>query len=50
MRTFRIAITLAVLLGIALAGCAKRSSRKISVEGPENKYEVKFEKSEKAPD
>ena len=41
---------LVLLVGIAavvFAGCEKKTTRKVEVNGPDNKYEVKVEKTEK---
>jgi len=36
--------------GVIVPGCAKKKTRSVTVEGPENKYEVKLEKTDKKPD
>lgn len=47
MKISRWSLLAALTLCLCLPACAKRSSSKMSVEGPKNKYSVKLEKTEK---
>lgn len=49
MRLLRVfcVTTAAALACSGLAGCAKKSTKKVTVETPEKKYEVEVEKTER---
>ena len=47
MKTIVRTVLLATLLIGAPLGCAQKKSRSVTVEGPENKYELKLEKTDK---
>ncbi len=48
MKIARLVTALVLIICLFVPACAeKKTTRKVSVEGPKNKYEVKLEKTEK---